>query len=85
MRLFALALLLLSSVYASSIEVMTSIVPQKYFIEQIGKDKVVVNVMVKPGFSPATYEPKTSQMRKIAKAKAYFSIGVPFEGVWLES
>lgn len=65
-------------------EVTVSILPQKYFVEKIAKDKVEVNVMVKAGFSPATYEPKTSQMRKLAKSQAYFAIGVPFEKVWLE-
>lgn len=65
-------------------EVTVSILPQKYFVEKIAKDKVEINVMVKAGFSPATYEPKTSQMRKLANSKAYFSIGVPFEKVWLE-
>lgn len=40
--------------------------------------------MVQPGASPATYEPKTSQMKKLAKSKAYFAIDVPFEKVWLD-
>ncbi len=65
-------------------EVTVSILPQKYFLEKIAGDKFDVNVMVKPGSSPATYEPKISQMKKLAKSEAYFSIGVPFEKVWLE-
>lgn len=65
-------------------EVTVSIVPQKFFIEQIAKDKIDVNVMVTKGFSPATYEPKTSQMRKLSTSVAYFSLGVPFEKVWLK-
>ena len=65
-------------------EVTVSIAPQKYFVEKITKDKVEVNLMVKPGFSPATYEPKVSQMRKLTSSTLYFSIGVPFENVWLE-
>lgn len=36
-----------------------SIVPQQYFVQQIGKDKVDVAVMVQPGAASATYEPKT--------------------------
>ena len=40
-------------------------------------------VMVLPGASPTTYEPKSRQMAAIAKAKIYFSMGVPFEAVWL--
>jgi zinc transport system substrate-binding protein len=84
MRLLLITVLLSLGLFASKLEVTTSIVPQQYFIQQIGGDKVQVNVMVKPGFSPATYEPKTSQMRKLAQSKAYFSMGVPFERVWLE-
>lgn len=68
----------------NALEVTTSILPQKYFIEKIAGDKVKVNVMVQKGFSPATYEPKTSQMKKLASSSIYFSIGVPFETVWLK-
>ena len=39
--------------------------------------------MVKPGASPATDEPKPRQMVKLAQAKIYFAIGVPFENTWL--
>ncbi len=72
------------SVMVFAKEVTVSISAQKYFVEKIAKEKVAVNVMVKPGFSPATYEPKVSQMRKLSSSEAYFSIGVPFESVWLE-
>jgi zinc transport system substrate-binding protein len=66
------------------IAVFVSIVPQKFFVEQIGKDLVDVQVMVEPGASPATYEPKPAQMATISKARIYFSIGVPFENTWLK-
>ena len=68
---------------ANGLPVFVSILPQKYFVQQIGKDQVVVQVMVQPGASPATYEPKPAQMTALAKARIYFSIGVPFEKVWL--
>lgn len=84
MKKVLMSLFLFVGVNLLATEVTVSILPQKYFVEKIAKDKVEVNVMVKPGFSPATYEPKTSQMRKLANSKAYFSIGVPFEKVWLE-
>jgi zinc transport system substrate-binding protein len=69
---------------AARISVFVSIPPQRYFVQQIGKERVSVQVMVRPGASPATYEPKSVQMAAIAKADVYFSIGVPFEDVWLE-
>lgn len=68
----------------TSLPVCVSIVPQQYFVQQIGKDKVDVAVMVRPGASPATYEPKPAQMVKLSKTRIYFSIGVPFETFWLD-
>lgn len=64
--------------------VFVSILPQKYFVEQIAGDLVNIQVMVKPGASPATYEPKVSQMKKLAASEVYFAVGVPFEQAWLE-
>jgi zinc transport system substrate-binding protein len=69
---------------AGKLPVFVSIVPQKYFVQQIGKDLVDVKVMVQPGASPATYEPKPKQMADLSKTKTYFTIGVPFENAWLE-
>ncbi|PIE68153.1 MAG: cation ABC transporter substrate-binding protein [Deltaproteobacteria bacterium] len=69
---------------ADKLPVFVSIVPQKYFVQQIGKNLVDVQVMVQPGSSPATYEPTPQQMADLSKAKNYFAIGVPFENVWLE-
>jgi zinc transport system substrate-binding protein len=66
------------------LNVVVSIVPQKYFVERIGGDRVGVSVMVEPGASPTTYEPKPEQLRALSGAAAYFSIGVPFENAWLD-
>ncbi len=68
---------------AQAMPVAVSIVPQKYFVERIAGPLVEVTVMVPPGSSPATYEPKPSQMMALSSARAYFSIGVPFERAWL--
>lgn len=83
MKKILLALFCLSSIILAK-EVTVSILPQEYFVKKIVGDKIDVNVMVKPGASPATYEPKVSQMRKLSKSEIYFSIGVPFEKAWLE-
>jgi len=64
--------------------VFVSILPQQYFVDRIGGDHVAVNVMVGPGANPATYEPKPEQLRALSGAEAYFTIGVPFEDVWLD-
>ena len=83
-RLLIIAFLMISSLSAQIKDVTVSIVPQKYFVEKIAGDKINVNVMVKKGFSPANYEPKTSQMKKLADSSIYFAIGVPFENSWLK-
>lgn len=64
------------------INIFVSIPPQKFLVERIGGDRVIVNVMVGPGQNPATYEPTPKQMAKLYTADAYFQIGVPFEDVW---
>jgi zinc transport system substrate-binding protein len=68
---------------AEKVTVFVSIPPQKYFLQQIGGQRVDVQVMVPAGVSPATYEPRPRQMAAISKAQVYFAIGVPFERTWL--
>ncbi len=63
--------------------VFVSLLPQKYFVERVAGDDFDVEVMVRPGQSPATYEPTPRQMVELSKASLYFSIGVPFEKIWL--
>ena len=64
---------------AAPLEVFVSILPQKYFVERVGGDAVKVGVAVRPGQSPEGYDPTPQQMVAIARAKAYFRIGVAFE------
>jgi zinc transport system substrate-binding protein len=77
------AMLVYTSAYAK-LNVFVSILPQKYFVEKIAGEKAEISVMVAPGASPAVYEPKPKQMAKLSKADIYFSIGVPFEKIWLD-
>ena len=65
------------------LNVAVSILPQRYFVERVGGEYVSVSVMVLPGNSPATYEPKPGQLVALSEAAAYVGIGVPFEDVWL--
>ena len=81
------AFLLICSGHAQAgkkLAVFVSIPPQKYFLHQIGKQRVDIQVMVKPGASPATYEPKPRQMAAISRTHIYFAVGVPFEKTWLK-
>ena len=67
----------------NQIRIFVSILPQKYFVQEITPDNIEIEVMVKPGQSPATYEPTPKQMAKLSDAEIYFSIGVPFEKSFL--
>ncbi len=66
-----------------ALSVFVSILPQKYFIDQIGGTRVRTMVMVEPGASPHSYEPRPSQMTALSTCAAYFSIGLEFENAWL--
>jgi len=69
--------------WTEPIPIFVSIIPQKYFVERIGGNDVTVEVMVKPGESPATFNPNPKKMSRLANSKLYFSIGVPFERIWI--
>jgi len=64
--------------------VSVSILPQKFFVEKIVKDRFEVVAMVPPGSSPATYSVKPKQLQQIKRSILYFSTGVPFEKAWLK-
>ena len=72
-----------SGILYANVNAVVSILPQQTFVKAVGGDKVNISLMVKPGNSPHSYEPKASQMRDISKADVYFSIGVEFEEAWL--
>ena len=84
MKKILFLILLLNTIILANINAMVSILPEKTFVEAIGGNKVSVSLMVLPGNSPHTYEPKPSQMKDVAKADLYFTIGVEFEKVWLK-
>ncbi len=65
--------------YLPLLSVFVSIEPQKYFVERIGGEYIDVEVMVKEGQNPATYEPSPIQISKLGDSAAFYLIGVPFE------
>lgn len=67
-----------------AVRVAVSIPPQKYFVQRIAGDLAEVTVLVPPDAEPHTYEPKPGQMRELAGATLYMTIGVPFERAWLD-
>lgn len=65
--------------------ITVSILPQKYFVEQIAGDLLDVNVLVPPGSSPHNYSVLPSQMKDLAKSKVWLQIGLlTFEEVLAE-
>jgi len=62
-----------------TLSIFVSILPQAYFVERIGAERVTVEVMVKPGQDPHTFEPTPQQMARLAEADVFFRIGVEFE------
>jgi zinc transport system substrate-binding protein len=56
--------------------VSVSILPQKYFVDQIAGNLLQVNVLVPPGSSPHNYSILPSQMKDLAKSKAWLKIGL---------
>jgi len=65
--------------------ITVSILPQKYFVEQIAGNFFDINVLVAPGSDPHEYEPTARQMTQLARSEVYFFIGhLGFEKPWLE-
>jgi len=83
-KLFIILVLGFSTLVYANVNAIVSILPQQTFLKAIGGDKVNISLMVKPGNSPHTYEPKPSQMKAISEADVYFAIGIEFENAWLE-
>ena len=65
--------------------VTVTISPYKYFVDQIAKGKVDVNVMVSNGNNPETYEPYARQMMELSKSALYLKVGsIGFEQTWMK-
>ncbi len=64
---------------------MVSIMPFKFFVDQLTGGAVEVSVMVPPGASPATYSPAPGQIRELSDAQLYLQTGhLGFELAWME-
>lgn len=69
----------------SKATISVSILPQKYFIEEIAGDLFHINVMIPPGASPATYEPTPLQLTSLSETELYLRIGfTAFEIAWMD-
>ncbi len=87
------SLLLLIAVIACSPAKKTSekdvitvtILPQKYFVERIAGELTEVNVLVPPGASPELYSLVPSQLKDVARSKAWLRLDyIGFELAWFD-
>ena len=62
-----------------TMDVIVTVIPQVEVVETIGGDYVDVTAMVPMGENPHHYELVPSQMTKVAKAKAYLTLGSQME------
>ncbi len=68
----------------SKLSVFVSIPPQSYIVKRIGGGLVEVHTLVAQGSSPHTFEVTPRQLTEISRARAFFTIGMPFEKVLIE-
>lgn len=52
-----------------------TIEPQRFFLEQIVKDKYPIKTLIPTGSNPESYDPTPSQMVVLENSKAYFKLG----------
>lgn len=65
--------------------ITVSILPQKFFIEQIAGQSVKVNVILPPGASPEDFEPSPKQLLDISNSDFFFYVGhLGFEKSWIK-
>lgn len=65
------------------LNIVVSVAPQRYLVKKITGDLAMVSVMIAAGQTPATWEPSPRKMAQLAATDILFSVGVPFEKVWL--
>ena len=80
------AVFLSSAAAGSGINITTTILPFKHFIETVGGELVEVDVLISPGANPHTYEPTPGQLKDVSDAMMYVKVGsgVEFELAWME-
>lgn len=66
--------------------ISVSILPQKYFTEQLVGNTYDINVLIPPGASPATYDPPPGKIQRLVNSKLYFKMGyLEFEKNYLDN
>ncbi len=76
---FILLLMIFCAPLAAKLEVLVSIPPLKYFVDEIGGDLVEVTSIVPAGAGPHTYQPTPRQVNQASSANIWIPIGEGFE------
>jgi len=80
--LIALSTFWVVPAFAGKMQVAVGVAPLQHFARKIGGDLIETTVLVPAGADAHTYEPKPSQMRALAGAAMYLSVGLEFEEAW---
>jgi zinc transport system substrate-binding protein len=89
LRLLLIPALLLSACTARKADdgkpvVTVTILPLRYFVEQLSGDHFQINVLVPPGASHHNYDPTPRQLQELEKSGALFINGhLGFENAWV--
>jgi zinc transport system substrate-binding protein len=59
--------------------VFVSIPPQAWLVKRLAGDSAEVQTLLAAGANPHTYEPTARQLKKLAGASLYLTVGMPFE------
>jgi zinc transport system substrate-binding protein len=61
--------------------VFVSIPPQAWLVKRLAGERVDVQTLLATGANPHTFEPGARQVKKLAEASLYLTVGLPFEAV----
>jgi zinc transport system substrate-binding protein len=75
--------MVVTTAQAEPLRVFASVLPIKTFVEKVGGEHVDARSMVRPGYSPHTYEPTPQQIAALAGTRLYVRTGLPFEEAWM--
>jgi zinc transport system substrate-binding protein len=59
--------------------VFVSLPPQAWLVKRLAGEAVEVQTLLTPGANPHTFEPGARQVKKLADASLYLTLGMPFE------
>lgn len=77
--LLPLVLALVTGWAAAKPVLVVTLPPQRWLVRQLAGDAVEIEVMVSPGQNPHTFEPTGRQLARLAAARGWLTIGLPFE------